>query len=132
MGELLPSAQLLGMTNPLRWMQAVAARLTVRLPCAPAQWLPPPADGAGLRWYEPLGQDLMTIFLFERHDGVEIGVWSTAWSDDQVSYGMYRELVTTVATLIIDQYANQDGPPIHVHVQTYDETQAPLKELEGE
>jgi hypothetical protein len=130
MDELVPSAQLTGMTNPLRWMQGVAARLMVRPPCAPAQWLPWPADGAGLRWYERLGQDLITIFLFERHDGVEIGVWSTAWSDDQVSYAMYRELVTTTATLIIDQYADQQGPLVHLHVQPYDETQAPMREVE--
>jgi hypothetical protein len=132
MDELLPSAQVTGMAHPLRWMQAVAARLTVRPPCAPAQWLPPPADGAGLRWYEPVGQDLITIFLFERHDGVEIGVWTTAWDDDQVSYRMYCALVTTVATLIIDQYADQDGAPIRVRVQPYEETQAPLRELEEE
>jgi hypothetical protein len=132
MDELLPSAQLMGMANPLRWMQAVAARLMVRPPYAPAQWLPPPADGAGLRWYERLGQDLITIFLFARHDGVEVGVWSTAWDDDMVTYWDYHALVTTVATLIIDQYADQNGPSIQVQVQPYDETQAPLRELEGE
>jgi hypothetical protein len=43
---------------------------------------------------------------------------------------MYHELVTTVATLIINQYAEQDGPTIQFQVQPYDATQAPLKEIE--
>jgi hypothetical protein len=128
MEELVPSAWLTGMDGPRRWMHAVAARLSVRPPCAPAQWLPPPADGAALRWYEPLGHELVTIFLFEKPDQIELGVWSTAWSDDMVSYAMYRELVTTVTTLLIDQYADQDGPLVRLQVQPYDETQAPLKD----
>jgi hypothetical protein len=43
---------------------------------------------------------------------------------------MYHELVITIATLIIDQYADQDGPLVRLQVQPYDATQAPLKELE--
>ena len=130
MEELLPSAWLTGMDDPLRWMQAVAARLTVWPPCSPATWLPPHSAGAALRWYEPLGQDLITIFLFEKHNDVEIGIWSTVWDDAMVGYWDYHALVTTVATLIIDQYADQDGPLVQLHVQSYTETQAPLKELE--
>jgi hypothetical protein len=130
MDELLPSAWLTGMDDPLRWMRAVAARLSVRPPCSPAQWLPPRARLAALRWYEPLGHELVTVHLFAQTDRVEIGIWTTAWSNDQVGYWMYHELVITMATLIIDQYADQEGPPIQVAVQPYAETQAPLRELE--
>ena len=94
------------------------------------EWLPPPDDGAALRWYELFGQDLITIFLFEKAGQVEIGIWTTAWNDDYVGYWDYHALVTTVATLLIDQYADQDGPVIRLHVQPYTETQAPLKGLE--
>jgi hypothetical protein len=59
-----------------------------------------------------------------------MGISTTAWSDDQVGYWMYHELVITMATLIIDQYAHQYGPLVQLHVQPYDETQAPLRELE--
>jgi hypothetical protein len=72
----------------------------------------------------------VTVHVFDHGDRVEIGIWTTAWSDDQVGYWMYHELVITMVTLIIDQYADQNGPPIQVEVQSYTETQAPLKELE--
>jgi hypothetical protein len=90
--------------------------------------------GAARRWREdggePLGHELVTVHLFAHADRVEIGSWTTAWSDDQVGYWMYHELVITIAMLVIDQYADQEGPPIQVAVQFYTETQAPLKELE--
>jgi hypothetical protein len=130
MEELLPSAWLMGMDDPRRWMHAVAAQLSVRPPCTPATWLPPRARLAALRWYEPLRHELVTVHVFDHGDRVEIGIWTTAWSDDQVGYWMYHELVITMVTLIIDQYADQNGPPIQVEVQSYTETQAPLKELE--
>ena len=130
MEELLPSAHLVGMDDPLTWMRAVAAQLIVQPPCSPAQWLPPPADGAGLRWYELIGRELVTIYLFEKPGQVEIGIWTTSWDDDHVGYWDYRGLLTTVAALIIDQYDDQDGPLVGLQVQSYAETQAPLKELE--
>jgi hypothetical protein len=130
MDELLPSAWVTGMDDPLRWMQAVAAQLRVRPPCAPATWLPPRARLAALRWYEPLHHELVTVHLFAHADRVELGIWTTAWSTDQVGYWMYHELVITVATLLIDQYADQDGPLVRLQVQPYTETQAPLRELE--
>jgi hypothetical protein len=130
MDESLPSAWLTGMGDPLSWMHAVAVRLSVRPSCAPVTWLPRRDRLAALRWDEPLRHELVTVHLFAHTDRVEIGIWTTAWSGDQVGSWIYHELVITMATLIIDQYADQDGPLIQLHVQPYDETQAPLKELE--
>jgi hypothetical protein len=42
---------------------------------------------------------------------------------------MYHELVITIATLIIAQYADQDGPLPQLHIQPYTDMQAPLQEL---
>jgi hypothetical protein len=130
MEEALPTATLTGMSDPRTWTQHIAAHVPLRPPCAPARWLTPKDCLAALQWHQPFGCELVTVLLIVHTDHVEIGVWTTTWSDDQVGYGMYCELVITVATLIIDQYADQDGPPVQLHVQPYDETQAPLKELE--
>ena len=99
-------------------------------PCAPSCWVPIQDCLAALQWHQLLGRELVTVFLLVHADKVEISVWSTAWSDDQVSYRMYADLVTTTATLIIDQYADQEGPLVQLYVQPYEETQAPLKALE--
>jgi len=41
---------------------------------------------------------------------------------------MYADLVITVATLIVDQYTDQDGPPIRLHMQPYDDRQMLVQE----
>jgi hypothetical protein len=130
MEELLPAAALRGMDDPLTWLQDLATRLVVRPPCTPARWLNPTGCLAALQWYVRLGSELVTVFLMAHADRVEIGVWTTAWSDDQVGYWMYHELVITIATLLIDQYADQDGPVVRLRVQPYTETQAPLNTAE--
>jgi hypothetical protein len=130
MDELLPAASLRGMENPLAWVQHIETRLAVRPPCAPSSWVTIQDCLAALQWHQPLGRELVTVFLMVQADRVEISIWSTAWSDDQVSCRMYTELVTTVATLIMDQYADQDGPLVRLQVQPYDATQAPLKDID--
>ena len=128
MEDLLPAAAFIGMATPPTWTQHIAERLPGWPPCAPARWWTPHDCLVALQWHQRLGGEVVTVLLLAHADRVEIGVWTSVWSAAQVSYARYRDLLTTVATLIIDQYADQDGPLVQLHVQPYDDTQASLQD----
>lgn len=133
MDELLPAAFLVGMANPRAWVKQVEQQLTQRVPNRAIHWRRLRNGLLYLSWQELASTgETLTIWLCAHPTRVYLSIWASPWDHNlAIGYWPYHALVITVATLIIDQYAAQDGPPIRLQIQPYAETQAPLNDDDG-
>jgi hypothetical protein len=123
----LPAAVLRGMDDPQQWVQQLSAALPVTPPCAMPQWVAPRDGWVACEWYVRMGSgETVTVLLVAENHHVFLGVWTTAWMATPVRAATYDDLVRTMATLIVDQYAPHDPASVHLHLPSISDLQPPL------
>jgi hypothetical protein len=119
MDEHLPTATLCGMTDPHTWMIQVAQCLIRRVPGPPPSWYDGPIGQDILAWHTMTGEaEPVSIWLRAMPTAVSIRVWRQTWQGvELIGDGAYRTFLTTIATTLIDQDTDPNGPPIALQIQ---------------
>jgi hypothetical protein len=119
MDEHLPPATLCGMADPHTWLVQVARRLIRRVPGTPPSWHAGPTGRGTLAWHTMTGAgEPVSLWLWATPTAVAIRVWRAAWQGvELIGDGAYRTFLTTIATTLIDQDTDPDGPPIQLQIQ---------------
>jgi hypothetical protein len=119
MDEHLPPATLCGMADPATWLVQVAWCLTRRVPGPPPSWHAGPTGQGTLAWHTMTGAgEPVSIWLWATPTAVGIRVWRRAWQGvELIGDGAYRTFLTTIATTLIDQDTDPNGPPIQLQIQ---------------
>jgi len=119
MHEHLPAATLCGMADPATWLAEVGLRLTRRVPTTPPCWHHGPTGQGILAWHTTTGAgEPMSIWLWATPTAVSMRVWRQAWQEvELIGDSTCRTFLTTIATTLIDQDTDPDGPPIALQIQ---------------